>query len=108
PAIGLHADITQRESIRAMLDQVALAYGGLDAVAVTAGIFVAPDTAGRIADDKWAQTFAINVTGLYLVADETASVWRAQGLPASLVVTTAVNAVVTNKGRLAVDTHRAR
>jgi rhamnulose-1-phosphate aldolase/alcohol dehydrogenase len=107
PAIGLHADITQRESIRAMLDQVALAYGGLDAVAVTAGIFVAPDTAGRIADDKWAQTFAINVTGLYLVADETASVWRAQGLPASLVLTTSVNAVVAKKGSLAYDTSKA-
>ena len=35
------------------------------------GVFVAgTDTGGRIPDEKWAQTFAINVTGLYLVADE--------------------------------------
>ncbi len=107
PAVGLAADITNRESIRAMLDQVALAYGGLDAVAVTAGIFVAPDTAGRIPDEKWAQTFAINVTGLYLVADEAAQLWQAQGLPANLVLTTSVNAVVAKKGSLAYDTSKA-
>ncbi|MFL5804123.1 MAG: bifunctional rhamnulose-1-phosphate aldolase/short-chain dehydrogenase [Roseiflexaceae bacterium] len=107
PAIGLAADITQRESIRAMLEQVALAYGGLDAIAVTAGIFMAPDTAGRIRDEQWAQTFAINVTGLYLVADEAAKVWQAQGLEAILVLTTSVNAVVAKKGSLAYDTSKA-
>ncbi len=107
PAIGLEADITDRASIRAMLDGVALAYGGLDAVAVTAGIFVSPDTAGHIPDDKWALTFAINVTGLYLVADEAARVWQAQGLPANLVLTTSANAAVAKKGSLAYDTSKA-
>ncbi|KPV51694.1 short-chain dehydrogenase, partial [Kouleothrix aurantiaca] len=72
PAIGLQADITDRASVRAMLQQVMLAYGGLDGMAVTAGIFVAPDTAGRIRDEQWAQTFAINVTGLYMTSDEAA------------------------------------
>ena len=55
-----------------MLDQVALAYGGFDSICVTAGIFVPSDTTGHIPDDKWALTFAINVTGSYLVADEAA------------------------------------
>jgi rhamnulose-1-phosphate aldolase/alcohol dehydrogenase len=107
PAIGLAADITDRASIQAALEQVALAYGGLDAIAVTAGIFVAPDTAGRIKDEQWAQTFAINVTGLYLVADEAARLWQQQGLPANLVLTTSVNAVVAKKGSLAYDTSKA-
>src|ERR671933_2428683 len=107
PAIGLYADITDRESIRAMLEQTLLAYGGLDAVAVTAGIFVAPDTSGHIPDAKWAQTFAINVTGLYMVADEAARIWKAQDLPARLVLTTSVNAVVAKKGSLAYDTSKA-
>src|ERR671933_730472 len=107
PAVGLGCDITKRESIRAMLEQTLLAYGGLDAVAVTAGIFVAPDTSGHIPDDKWAQTFAINVTGLYMVADEAARVWKAQNLPANLVLTTSVNAVVAKKGSLAYDTSKA-
>ncbi len=107
PAIGLRADITERASIRAMLEQVALAYGGLDAVAVTAGIFVPPDTAGRIPDDRWALTFAINMTGPYLVADEAARMWRAQGLPANLVLTTSANAVVAKRGSVAYDTSKA-
>ncbi len=75
-AIGLAANITDRASVRAMLDEAVFAYGGLDAIAVTAGIFVAPDTSGHIPDDKWALTFAINVSGSYFVADETfQAVW---------------------------------
>jgi rhamnulose-1-phosphate aldolase/alcohol dehydrogenase len=107
PAVGLAADMTSRESVRAMLGQAALAYGGLDAIAVTAGIFVPPDTSGRIRDEQWALTFAINVTGLYLVADEAAKLWREQGLPANLVLTTSVNGVVPKKGSLAYDTSKA-
>jgi len=90
-----------------MLEQVVLAYGGLDAVAVTAGVFVAPDTAGRIPDERWAQTFAVNVTGPYLVAEEAARIWTDQGLPATLVLTTSVNAVVAKKGSVAYDTSKA-
>src|SRR5947209_7973824 len=107
PAVGLGADITQRASIRAMLADAVLAYGGLDGVAVTAGIFVAPDPQGRIKDDQWALTFAINVTGSYLVADEAATIWKEQGLPANLVLTTSANAVVAKKGSLAYDASKA-
>jgi NAD(P)-dependent dehydrogenase (short-subunit alcohol dehydrogenase family) len=107
PALGLQADMTDRASVRAMLDDAVLAYGGIDAIAVTAGIFVAPDATGHIPDDRWAQTFAINVTGLYIVADEAARVWREQGLPATLVLTTSVNGVVPKKGSLAYDTSKA-
>src|SRR5689334_6478186 len=90
-----------------MLDQVMRAYGGLDSVAVTAGIFVPPDTTGHIRDDQWSLTFAVNVTGLYLVADEAAQVWQAQGLQGNLVLTTSANAVVAKEGSLAYDTSKA-
>ena len=107
PAIGLKADITKRESVRAMFEDVVLAYGGLDAVVVTAGVFVPPDTSGHISDDQWALTYAINVTGAYLVADEAMKIWREQNLPANLVLTTSVNAVVSKKGSLAYDTSKS-
>jgi NAD(P)-dependent dehydrogenase (short-subunit alcohol dehydrogenase family) len=107
PAIGLSADVSRRESIRAMLADAVLAYGGLDAVVVTAGIFVPPDLTGRISDDKWALTFTINVAGAYFVADEAAHVWQEQGLKANFVLTTSVNAVVSKKGSLAYDTSKA-
>ncbi len=107
PAIGLGCDITSRSSIRKMLDQVALAYGGFDSICVTAGIFVPSDTTGHIPDDKWALTFNINVTGSYLVADEAAKIWNEQGLRGNLVLTTSANAIVAKKGSLAYDTSKA-
>lgn len=107
PAIGLACDITNRASIRKMLDQVALAYGGFDSICVTAGIFVPSDTAGHIPDDKWALTFNINVTGSYLVADEAAKIWKEQNLCGNLVLTTSANAAVAKKGSLAYDTSKA-
>jgi rhamnulose-1-phosphate aldolase/alcohol dehydrogenase len=107
PAIGLACNITNRESVRQMLDTVALAYGGFDAICVTAGVFVASDTTGHIPDDKWAFTFAVNVTGSYVVGDEAAVTWREQGLPGALVLTTSANAVVAKKGSVAYDCSKA-
>ena len=107
PALGLAANITDRASIRAMLDQVALAYGGFDSIAVTAGIFVPSDTSGHIPDDKWALTFGINVTGSYLVGDEASRTWKEQGLRGNLVLTTSANAVVAKKGSVAYDCSKA-
>jgi len=107
PAIGLSANITQRASIRAMLDQTALAYGGFDSVVVTAAVFWPSDTTGHIPDEKWAFTFEVNVTGSYLVADEAAHTLREQQLPAQIVLTTSANAVVAKKGSVAYDTSKA-
>jgi rhamnulose-1-phosphate aldolase/alcohol dehydrogenase len=106
-AIGLNANITYRESVRAMFDDAVLAYGGIDSIAVTAGVFFSPNTDGYISDEKWAATFAINVTGSYLVADEAARIWKEQQLSGNLVLTTSANAVVAKKGSLAYDTSKA-
>jgi rhamnulose-1-phosphate aldolase/alcohol dehydrogenase len=107
PAIGLSANITDRASIRKMLDDVAIAYGGFDSICVTAGIFVPSDTTGHIPDDKWALTFNINVTGSYFVGDEAAKTWKEQGLRGNLVLTTSANAVVAKKGSVAYDVSKA-
>jgi len=107
PALGLAANITDRASIRKMLDDVAIAYGGFDSICVTAGIFVPSDTSGHIPDDKWALTFAINVTGSYLVGDEAHKTWKEQGLKGQLVLTTSANAAVAKKGSVAYDVSKA-
>ncbi len=107
PAIGLGCDITDRASVTRLFEDAALAYGGVDAVGVTAGVFVAPDTSGRIDDRQWGLTFGVNVTGAYIVADEAHRVFEKQGLPASVVLTTSANAVVAKKGSLAYDTSKA-
>jgi rhamnulose-1-phosphate aldolase/alcohol dehydrogenase len=107
PAIGLACDITDRASIRKILNETALAYGGFDAICVTAGVFVPSDTSGHIPDEKWDLTFKINVTGSYLVADEAAKIWKEQNLRGNLVLTTSANAVVAKKGSLAYDASKA-
>jgi rhamnulose-1-phosphate aldolase/alcohol dehydrogenase len=107
PAIGLACDITSRDSVQKMLSDVVIAYGGLDGVAVTAGVFMAPDRTGRNTDEQWQQTFGVNVFGSYIVADEASKVFKRQGLPANLVLTTSANAVVAKKGSLAYDASKA-
>ena len=107
PAIALPVDVTSADSVRAMLAQAVLAYGGIDDVIVTAGVFFAPDEAGRISEDQWRTTFEVNVRGGYVVADAARAVWAAQGLTGALVLTTSVNAVVAKKGSLAYDTSKA-
>ncbi len=107
PAIGLTVNVTDRASVREMLKQAVLAYGGVDTIVVTAGVFVPPDRAGHVTDEQWKMTFDVNVTGSYLVADEARAVWARQGLKGSLVLTTSVNAVVSKKGSLAYDASKA-
>jgi rhamnulose-1-phosphate aldolase/alcohol dehydrogenase len=107
PAVGLQVDITNRSSVREMLTQAVLAYGGIDNIVVTAGVFIAPDRTGHVTDDQWKSTFDVNVMGSYLVADEARGVWAAQELRGSLVLTTSVNAVVAKKGSLAYDASKA-
>ena len=107
PAIGLKCDITDRESVRTMFDNVMLAYGGIDAVVVTAGIFVPPDKDGNLEDRHWTRTFEINVIGAFIVADEANKIFKQQGLSGNIVLTTSANAVVAKKGSLAYDASKA-
>ena len=107
PAVGLACNITDRASVRAMLDEVALAYGGFDSICVTAGVFWPSDTSGHIPDDKWAFTFNVNVTGSYIVGDEAFKTWKEQGLRGNLVLTTSANATVAKKGSIAYDCSKA-
>jgi rhamnulose-1-phosphate aldolase/alcohol dehydrogenase len=107
PAIALACDITNRDSVQNMLRDTVLAYGGLDGVAITAGVFAPPDRAGRNTDEQWRLTFDVNVLGSYIVADEAGKILRRQGLPANLVLTTSANAVVAKKGSLAYDASKA-
>ena len=107
PAIPLEVDVTNRESVRNMLEQTVLAYGGIDHIIITAGVFIAPDREGHVTDNQWKTTFDVNVMGLYLVADESRALWARQGLRGSIVTTTSVNAMVSKKGSLAYDASKA-
>jgi len=107
PAIGVASNMTDRGSIKQLIKDTVLAYGGIDHLVVTAGVFVPPDRTGHLTDDQWKLTFDVNVMGLYNTLDELRELFADQGLPASVVLTTSVNAVVSKKGSVAYDTSKA-
>lgn len=107
PAIALEIDITKRETVENMFTQVLLAYGGIDKVIVTAGVFIAegPDLTKN--DAIFDLSFSVNVKGGYVVGSTAQQIWEAQGLKGSMVLTTSVNGAVSKKGSLAYDTSKA-
>ena len=107
PAIGVEVNITDRDSIRAALQQTLLAYGGLDHVVVTAGVFLPPSRDGKLSDDAWQLTFDVNVRGSYNLVDGARQIFEQQRLDGSIVLTTSVNGAVSKKGSLAYDTSKA-
>jgi rhamnulose-1-phosphate aldolase/alcohol dehydrogenase len=107
PAIGLEVDITDRESVQNLFQNVILAYGGFDHVIITAGIFIPPSKEGTISDQMWKTTFEVNVLGCYFVSDEARKIWEKQNLKGNMVITTSVNATVSKKGSFAYDASKA-
>lgn len=105
--IGLQCDITDRKSVQEALHDIVIAYGGLDNIAVTAGLYPTPDQNGNVSDSAWDKSFAVNVKGNFIVADEASKIWKAQNLKGSMVITTSANAVVPKDGSFAYDTSKS-
>ena len=99
-------DILSRDAIKSALNATIGHFGGVDILINTAAMFPSsPD--GIIRDEQWATTLAVNVTANYILADETARLWKQQNLPATLVLTSSANAVVAKKGSEAYDVSKA-
>src|SRR5688572_3434106 len=95
-------DLTDRATIDSALRQAVLRFGGFDSVINTAAIYPTPKP-GEAPETVWARTLHINVTANYLLAQAAAAVLKAQGLPASVVLTSSANAVVPKAGSEAYD-----
>lgn len=101
-AIAVETDITDRGSVRDALDQATLAYGGIDGLVVTAGVF--PTAKG---DEAYDTALTVNTHGAAITLEEAGRIFLAQELPASIVLTTSVNAVVPKAGSTAYDVSKA-
>jgi rhamnose utilization protein RhaD (predicted bifunctional aldolase and dehydrogenase)/NAD(P)-dependent dehydrogenase (short-subunit alcohol dehydrogenase family) len=105
-AVATRIDITNRETIKAALEATVKAFGGIDILINTAAMFPSsPD--GSISDAFWAKTLEVNVTANFLLTDEAAKIFKAQGIPASIVLTSSANAVVPKRGSEAYDVSKA-
>jgi rhamnulose-1-phosphate aldolase/alcohol dehydrogenase len=107
PAVAAAVNVTDRVSVQSLLDVAAVAYGGLDHIVVTAGVFATPGVDGRNTVDQWRLSFDVNVMGMYQMVDQAKDLFTQQDLPGSVVLTTSVNGVVAKKGSLAYDTSKA-
>jgi len=105
-AVAVGVDIRKRESIREAVRSAVASFGGVDIVVNTAAIFPSsPD--GVISDAQWALTLEVNVTANYLLADEAAKLFKDQGLPVGIVLTSSANSVVSKRGSEAYDVSKA-
>ncbi|HEY3936477.1 MAG TPA: SDR family oxidoreductase, partial [Bryobacteraceae bacterium] len=96
-------DLGSAASIAAAANFTVLQFGGIDCIVNTAAVFVVAGGDGQLSEAQWNKTFLVNVTGNFLLARETRWIFRDQKLPASLVLTSSANAVVSKHGSEAYD-----
>ena len=102
----IRVDLSSSASLAEAANFTISQFGGIDIVVNTAAIYPVPGADGELADAQWAQTFLVNVTGNYHLAHQTEWVFKDQGLPASIVLTSSANALVPKKGSEAYDTSK--
>lgn len=106
-AIAVHADATDRPAVRAAFEEAILAYGGMDELVVTAGLFPSPGADGVVSDEDFVRTLQANVHAPAILAEEFADLTREQELSGSIVLTTSANAIVAKKGSIAYDASKS-
>jgi rhamnose utilization protein RhaD (predicted bifunctional aldolase and dehydrogenase)/NAD(P)-dependent dehydrogenase (short-subunit alcohol dehydrogenase family) len=99
-------DLTSPDTMASAMRAAVLQFGGFDVLVNTAAIYPTPDPSSP-AEPVWARTLQINVTSNHLLAQEAAIVFRAQKLPASIVLTSSANAVVPKQGSEPYDVSKA-
>ncbi len=101
-----NVDLSSSASLADAIRFTVARFGGVDSIVNTAALYPVPGDNGELADAMWAKTFLVNVTGNYLLGREAESVFKAQGLPSTLVLTSSANAIVPKKGSEAYDTSK--
>jgi len=100
-------NITDRASVKKMLEGVAAKFGGVDILINIAAVFIAPGPDGKVSDDLWRKTYEINVVGSAIIAEESRAVIAKQKTKGAIVLVSSANAVVSKKGSVAYDTSKA-
>jgi rhamnose utilization protein RhaD (predicted bifunctional aldolase and dehydrogenase)/NAD(P)-dependent dehydrogenase (short-subunit alcohol dehydrogenase family) len=100
-------DLSSAESLAGAAQFTVLHFGGIDGIVNTAAIYPVADSSGRLTDAQWSKTFLVNVTGNYLLAQQTDWIFQDQQLTAAMVLTGSANAVVSKKGSEAYDTSKS-
>ena len=100
------ADLASAASLAEAIKFTILQLPGIDILVNTAAIYPVPGADGRLSESQWAKTFQINVTGNYLLAQQSKWVFDDQNLPGAIVLTSSANALVSKSGTEAYDTSK--
>jgi len=99
-------DLGSSDSLADAVDFTISQFGGIDIIVNTAAVYPVAGPDGELTEAQWAKTFLVNVTGNYLLAEQTKWVFEDQNLPVAMVLTSSANAVVPKKDSEAYDTSK--
>jgi len=104
--MAARCDVTSEEAVAKAIEEVMLAYGGLDILVSNAGIATsAPLEETTVA--AWDRNFNILAKGYFLVSREAFKVWKTQGLGGSLIYVASKNSVAAGKNASAYSAAKA-
>lgn len=92
-AAGMVVDVTERESVQRLVDQVVAQHKKIDVLCNIAGIAIG-ESFLEVTDDAWQRTLGVNLTGVYLCSQIVARTMVAQGIAGRIVNMASTNGLV--------------
>lgn len=105
-AIAVHCDVTNEQAVIAAMQQVILAFGGVDIVVNNAGFAIAKPVTETTSDD-WDRMLGVLGKGYFLISREAFKIWQQQKVGGSLIVIASKNSVMASKGNVAYSAAKA-
>ncbi len=96
--LALHADVTQRDSVDAMIQGVLDAFGGLDVLVSNAGITINHPTV-EFPEDDYDRVMVVNLKGVFLCAQAAARAMIAVGRGGRIVNIGSISGVIAEHPR---------
>lgn len=105
--LGLEVDVTDAHAVDAALARGVDAFGGLDVVVVSAGIFPRSETLEELSADAWRRTMSVNVDAVAMLFGRIAPLLRSAVGGGDVVVVASKNVPAPGRGAAAYSASKA-
>ena len=105
--LGITADMTSLDAIKALLEQTIRHYGGLDMLVLNAGIFPGGKKIGALADGEWRKVMAVNLDANLAIMREAHPLLKAAPKYGRVVVIGSKNVPAPGPGAAAYSASKA-
>ncbi|MBQ26714.1 MAG: bifunctional rhamnulose-1-phosphate aldolase/short-chain dehydrogenase [Nitrospiraceae bacterium] len=95
-AVAIPMDVSNEKNVAEAVQKAILVFGGLDIVVSNAGI-ARSASVDNIQLDDWADSFAVNATGHFLICREAMRIFKRQGIGGNIVVVATKNVLAPGK-----------